>query len=249
MRRLVGAALALLLLTACRVDVTVGVDADADGSGRVRATVTLDKDAAARIPDLADQLRTDDLTAAGWEVSEPRIDKDGSVEIEAVRRFRSPQEATQAVEELSGPTGPFRDFTLRRSRSFLKTRTAFGGRVDLTSGIEAFGDDALRRRLGSPPDGAALGFEPADLERQLGTTLKRIFSFRVVARLPGDVSSNAPTRAGNGAVWQPELGEDVRLEATAEQWNARNIGAVAISAITALAFVALVVQRLRHRRY
>ena len=239
MRRLLVAACALALLAGCRIDVTVGVDADADGSGRVRATVVLDRDAAARIPDLADQLRTADLAAAGWEVSKPQPGKDGSVLVEAVRRFRSPQEATQAVEELSGPTGPFRDFSLRRSRSFLKTRTSFEGRVDLTSGIEAFSDEALARRFGGSP----LGFEPAELERQLGAPLDRIFGFRVVARLPGDVTSNAPTRAGNGAAWQPKLGEDVRLTATAEQWNARNIGATAVSAVTGAAFLLVLVRR------
>lgn len=221
----------------------VGVDADADGSGRVRATVTLDRDAASRIPDLADQLRTADLVAAGWEVSKPETGKDGSVSVEAVRRFRSPQEATQAVEELSGPTGPFRDFRLRRTRSFLKTRTSFDGRVDLTSGIEAFSDEALARRLGGSP----LGFDPAELERQLGAPLDRIFGFRVVARLPGDVTSNAPTRAGNGAAWQPKLGEDVRLTATAEQWNARNIGTVAVSVVSGAAFLLVLAARFRAR--
>lgn len=243
MHRLLGAALALLLLAGCRVGVTVGVDTEADGTGRVRAVVTLDAEAAGRVPDLADQLHTDDLIAAGWEVEGPRPTEDGGVEVEATKRYRSPTEATQVVEELSGPNGPFRDFHLRRSRSFFKTRTAFQGTVDLTSGIEGFSDEALQRRL----DGSPLGFDPAELERRLGTTLDRIFDFRVVARLPGDTNSNAPTQAGNGAVWRPTLGERVELTATAEQWNTRNLGAATISVLAAAGFVFVLTRRLRDR--
>lgn len=243
MRRLVGAALALVLLAGCRVGVTVGVDAEADGTGRVRAVVTLDQEAAGRVPDLADQLRTDDLVAAGWEVDGPRPTEEGGVEVEATKRFRSVGEAAQVVEELSGSDGPFRDFRLRRSRSFLKTRTAFEGTVDLTSGIEAFSDEALQRRLGGSP----LGFDPTELERRLGTTLDRIFDFRVIARLPGDTDSNAPTEAANGAVWRPTLGEQVQITATAEQWNIRNLAAATVSVLAAAAFIFVLQRRLRDR--
>lgn len=241
-RAFVAAALALVLLSGCRVGVTVGIDSEADGSGRVRAVVTLDPAAARRVPDLADQLETDDLRAAGWEVEGPRPTAEGGVEVRAAKRFRSPQEATQAVEELTGPTGPFRDFRLRRSRSFFKTRTAFEGTVDLTGGLEGFSDDALRQRLG----GSALGFDPTDIERQVGEPLARIFDIRVVARLPGDIErSNAPGRAGNGVAWQPTLGEEVRLTAAAEQWNARNVVAGALALASGVAAVFLAVRRLR----
>jgi hypothetical protein len=240
-RRLALAVVALLSLAACEVETTVGIDADADGTGRVQVEVALDREAAERVPDLADQLRVDDLRAAGWEVGRPEKDDDGGVTVEAAKRYRTPAEATQAVEELSGPNGPFRAFRLRRERSFLRTRTEFAGTVDLSGGVEGFGDDTLRERLG----GSALGFDPADLERRLGQPLSRIFTFRVVARLPGDVSSNAPTTADNGAVWRPALGERVVLQATAERWNIRNIAAAAVSAGAAAALVVLLVRRRR----
>lgn len=241
MRRLAFAVAALLLLAACKVETTVGIDADADGTGRVRVEVTLDRDAARRVPDLAKQLRVDDLRAAGWQVDEPTKTDDDGLVVEAVKRFRTPAEAAQAVEELSGPTGPFRDFELQRDRSFLKTKTAFTGTVDLSGGIEGFGDDALRERLG----GSTLGFDPADVEQRLGTALSRIFAFRVVARLPGDVDSNAPTSTDNGAVWRPVLGERVVLQATAERWNVRNIGAAVVSLGAALALVIVLARRRR----
>lgn len=244
MRRLLLGTAALLLLVACEIETTVGIDADADGTGRVRVAVALDRDAVQRMPDIADQLRLDDLRAAGWEVAASEKTEDGGLVVEAVKRFRTPAQAADTVEEVSGEDGPFRDFEVRRSRSFLKTKTAFRGTVDLGGGIEAFGDDTLRERLG----GSALGFDPAELERRLGTALSRIFSFRVVARLPGDVDSNAPTTTDNGAVWRPSLGERVVLQATAERWNYRNIGAAAVSAAAAAALVAVLVRRRRVAR-
>lgn len=239
MRRLLFACLALALLSACRIETTVGVHAEADGSGRLRVAVTLDRAAAEQVPDLAEQLRTDDLRAAGWEVAAPRKTDDGGLAVEASKRFRSPGELTQAVEELSGPNGPFRDFRLQRRRSFLKTKTTLTGTVDLQAGLEGFGDRSLRDRLG----GSTLGFDPDELESRLGTALDRIFVFRVAARLPGAIESNAPTETGDGALWRPTLGETVTVAATAEQWNGRTLGAAVVSGLAAAALVAVLVRR------
>ena len=46
------------------------------------------------------------------------------------------------------------------------------------------------------------------LERQLGDSLDRLLRVRVGVRLPGDVRSNATTKAGNGAVWQVRFGQE-----------------------------------------
>jgi hypothetical protein len=220
-----------LLLAGCKVETTVDVDVDADGTGRVRAEVALDRDAARQVPDLAKQLRVDDLRAAGWQVDDPRKAAGGGVAVAAVKRFRTPAEAAQAIEELSGPTGPFRDFELQRDRSFLKTKTALTGTVDLRGGVEGFGDDTLRERLG----GSALGVDPAELEQRLGTPLAEVFLFDVAVHLPGH----------DAVEWRPRLGERLEVRARAERWNVRNIGSGAVSLGTA---VALVVVLLRRRR-
>ncbi|HEX2040575.1 MAG TPA: hypothetical protein VHF47_12695 [Acidimicrobiales bacterium] len=239
MRRLARAAAALLLLAACRVETTVAVDADADGSGRVQVEVALDREAARRVPDLAGQLRVDDLRAAGWEVERPQRADGGGLTVRLAKPYRTPAEAVEAIEELSGSNGPFRDFRLRRDRSFLRTTTAISGTVDLRGGLEAFGDEALREQLG----GSLLGFDPAELEGQLGTPLSRVFAFRVVARLPGDVSSNAPSTADGDAVWRPLLGERVVLTAKAERWNVRNIAAATVSVAAAVGLGVVLVRR------
>lgn len=242
-RSLLVPVLLLLALSGCRVGVHVGVDTRADGTGTVRAVVTLDRDAAARIPDLATQLRTDDLTRAGWRVTGPSSTADGGVTVEASHPFRSGDEERRLVEQLSGPTGPFRDFRLRRTRSFLRTTTRFSGTVDLSAGAAGFSDPQLTQRLGSP-----FGVDEAALEKELGSALSRLFEVEVAARLPGSVTSNAPTRAANGAVWRPKLGERAVLRASSSRLNVTNIVLAAASVLLALAFVAIVVRRLLHRR-
>jgi hypothetical protein len=240
--RVVLAALAVAAGGACRVDVSVGVDAGDDGTGRVRVEVTLDRDAAGRVTDLASQLRTADATRAGWKVEGPSADDDGRVQLRATKGFRSPEELTQVVEELGGRGGPFQSFTLAQQRSFLRTRTTFRGTVDLSAGLEAFTDEHLRARLGGE-----LGVGRAELERQAGGELDRVFAFAVAARLPGPVSSNAPTETAGTAVWVPRLGERMTLEATAERWNHLNIALAATCVLSALALLSILLLRLLGR--
>lgn len=244
MKRLFAAVSALLVCGACRVDTSVGVDARADGSGDVRVEVRLDDEAVEQVGDLSQQLRVEDLRAAGWTVSGPSKVDGGGVEVVAEKAFSSPDGAGRAIAEISGEDGPFRDFELLVDRSFLKTEASFTGEVDLTAGIERFSDDALRERLGGQP----LGFDPAELERRLGTAMNRVFRFQVAVRLPGDVDANAPSTPGNGAVWTPQLGERVALEATSSKINATRIALAAFAALTGALFVLVVMARLRLAR-
>src|SRR5437868_2205106 len=82
--------------------------------------------------------------------------------------------------------------------------TTFTGDVDLSGGLEGFGDPALRQRVGD-----VVPFDIEGLRRKLGSALNEVFKIQVVAALPGSVSSNAPGKASNGAVWHPKLGERV----------------------------------------
>ena len=223
------ATLGLLLLTGCQVRLDVDLVARPDGAGEVRATVVLDKEAAAQVPNLKQDLRVDDLAAAGWKVEGPSRGDDGEVRVEAVKSFTTPAGATRAVEELSGPKGPFRDFHLRVERSFLETKTSVNGTVDLSSGLEGFSDEVLRQRLGSP-----LGVDLATLERQLGEPLKEMFRVSVGARLPGE----APT------VVAPELGQRVELVASARRLNVEPIAAAAVATVAALVLMAVLLRRL-----
>ena len=237
LRAVVAGAL-LLLLTGCQIRVAAGVEARRDGSGVVRAGVGLDREALKEVPDLPGRLRVDDLRKAGWEVTGPAAEKDGLTWVRATKKFSTPAGADRAVRELSGPTGPFQGFRLRRQHSLLRTTTRFRGVVDLTSGANGFTDEQLRQRLG----GTDLGLDEQSLQRRVGIVFNRIFRVQVVARLPGSIDSNAPTKAANGVVWTPKLGEKATLVATARAWNTTTIvfGLLAIAA--AVGFVGVLVR-------
>ena len=218
---------------------SVGVDVSGDGSGTVRAVITLDADASREAGDLAGRLRVEDLKSAGWRIDGPAPTADGGQEVRASKPFATPAEATTIVSQLSGDSGPFQEFRVTRTRSFLKTRTSFQGRVDLARGLASFSDEELRSRLG----GTDLGFDPAALEGRLGRQLSRIFPVKVAVRLPGDVSSNAPSDAANGAQWSPTFGENVILTAEAERWNTVNIAAAVVAVLAGLALAGLLLRR------
>ena len=219
-----------MVLSGCQARLDVDIDAQPDGRGEVRATVVLDREAADQVPNLAQQLRVADLEQAGWSVEGPSRRDDGGAQIRAVRPFASSAGAAQALRELAGAEGAFRDFRLDVHRSFLRTRTAVTGTVDLSSGLEGFGDQVLRQRLGSP-----LGVDPATVERQLGTPLREVFAFRVRALLPGE----------DPAVVTPALGQRVQLSASAERWNVERVAFGAVALVAALALVDVLLSRLR----
>ena len=239
-RALLGlAVLALLVCSACQVTIAVGIDANQNGSGVVRAGVGLDNDALRQIPDLAQQLRVDDLKKAGWTIVGPRKERDGRTWVRATKPFRNPAGAEKAMAELNGPTGPFKDFHLRQSQSFLKTKTSFSGTVNL-QGARSLADPKLQEQLSAP------GVDPKVLEQQLDAAVNRTFRLEVVAHLPGSIDSNAPTEVEGGAVWHPKVGENVKLTATSTAWHLRTIifGAVAV----VLAVAAVIVWRRSRRR-
>jgi hypothetical protein len=184
--------------------------------------VTLDAAAAARAA--GTQVRTEDLTRAGWEVHPPVRPKGGGVVYRAEKRFRSPEEADRVVRELGGSA--LRGFTLRRERSFLRTRTQLRGTIDLRDGAATFGDPALTELLGGQP----LGLE-ADRVEPLDQALR----MQVTAELPGRTVR-----------WTARSGSRVPLAATAEQWNVASI-TFAVVALVALAAFAVSVRRALRR--
>lgn len=222
------AGLALFLLAGCDVGLDVEIEAGPGGSGEVKASVVLDREAAAQVPDLARLVRVDDLEEAGWRIEGPSARGDGGSRIEAVKSFRSAEGMARVMAELAGPTGPFRHFRLDVDHSYLETRTALGGTVDLTRGLEGFSDDVLVQRLGSP-----LGVDRATIERQLGQPLGDAFHFEVVARLPGKETTV-----------RPQLGERVELAVSSTRLNTERIVFSAVAVLAGLALVAVLVRRL-----
>lgn len=245
----VVAALALVVGAGCRVDTEVAVTVDPDGGGTVTVAVTLDPEAAAEMPDLGQSLLVEDLEATGWTVRGPDRRPGGGARVVATRRFANPGQLDDVVGQLTVDGGPIRDFRLTRDHSFGATRYRIEGIVDLSGGLDSFGDEALRDTLG----GQMLGRSPEELAAELGVPPEEAFRFRVRVRLPGSVEHNAGDGDGDGqaAVWSPELGEEpLTIEASStrrqpEAWLFA--GAAAVAALGFLATLVLIF-RLNRRR-
>jgi len=162
--------------------------------------------------------------------------------------FANPAGAVKIFTELSGPDGPFRDFTVTRSRSFKHTKFHFSGTIDFAKGIESFSDSGLAQEL----DGKPMGDDIKAIEQRINDSLDNVFQFQVRVRMPGGVTSNAPTQAVNGAIWQPRLSQSgpVTLEASSEstRW-ASILGSIAAGvAVLGLVLVLPVLFVVRRRR-
>ena len=118
---------------------------------------------------------------------------------------------------------------MREDSSFAATEWSFTGRVDFSGGLPGVG-------RGTEVDGEPLGTTAEQIEAQLGESLSRLIQVRVGVRLPGDVTSNATTKAGNGAVWQVGFDDGVvDLEATGEEPRTARLVAVGVgTAVTVL---------------
>lgn len=211
----------------CRVDVGLDLEVEGDGTGTVDVVVALDEAAARRVPDLADQLEVDDLVASGWDITGPDPVDGGGVEVRATKPFASLAELDRVIDEVSGEEGPLADLTVSSERSTFSDRWELRGVADLRAGLEAFGDDALRARLG----GTSLGTSEAELEEAAGRPLAEAVRFSVDADLPG-----------GGGSFAPRLGETVELSATSRSWHLPRV-VLAVLAVAAVAGAVLVLAR------
>ena len=226
-RALLAVALLLLTATGCRADVLVRVDVEEDGSGFVAVAVGLDQEAAGRVPDLAEQLRVDDLVRTGWDVTGPAPEDDGRTWVRATKPFSTPDEAAAVLAEVTGADGPVRGFAVARRRSL------------------AFSDPALAERL----DGLPLGQEVADV---LGDTPPgEALVVTLAVGLPGEVAADGADDVALGvALWEVALGEGpVEVAAGTTDLRTATVVWLAVAGLAALALVlVLLVRGVRLRR-
>jgi hypothetical protein len=242
-RRLLAAFLAVLAwaASACQVTLTAGVEVSRDGTGRVLAGLGLDDAAVREVGDLATALRLDDVRAAGWQVDPPRKEGDGLTWVRAAKPFTEPEQVPAIVAELNGPDGPFRDFRVIRTKSLTRGRTTFTGTVDLANGLTGLADPDLTAALAD----VDLGLNPDGLRARFGSQLK----VEATAGLPGDVKTNAPARDGSRAVWTPDLGQTIQLEASSEalQIDPRLLALAGAALLLAIVLLAVLLRRRRRR--
>ena len=116
--------------------------------------------------------------------------------------------------------------------------------MDFSGGIEAFSDEALDAEL----DGEPLGQSVEEIERQLGEALSRIIQVRVGVRLPGEVTSNATTKADNGALWQVDFGQGaVDMEATGKETRTASVAGIVVAIVCAVLLLVYALVRLAMR--
>jgi hypothetical protein len=197
----------LLLLTACRVDVAVHVDMNENGSGNVLVEVTTDADVVAQAEGLAEDLRFDDLTAAGWVVDGPATTPSGGLAVSMQHSFDTPEQATALLATLSGTDGPLRSVSFSRTATVHDITYTVAGSARVDS-LSAFADSELIAAVGGTPyvdDIAAAGLS-ADEAVNLTLTVT----------LPGTVATSTATPDENGAItWTiPVDGVQVDLAAT-----------------------------------
>ena len=234
---LVGAA---ALLASCRVDARVDVAVGDDGAGQVQVTAGFDDEALARAGD----LRLDDVRAAGWTVTGPQkeLDRDasGRTWIHATKGFTDGQQFTAIMNEVTGTSGVFRDFQLRRTTGFARVTYTLTGTIDATRGLDAFSDPEVAQLLG----GNALGRPAADAIKDAANAS---LVFAVV--LPRHVQGSADRVVGRRAEWDVPLGRapiTVAVRSDEVQGAARRWAVIA-AALLVLALVAGVKARRRGR--
>ena len=188
--------LALLVLTlvcaACNVDVSVNVVMREDGSGVVTITATADPDVVSQAPNLAQDLRFDDVKAAGWSVEGPTPTPGGGLQVVLSHPFATPAEGTAILAGVNGPSGPLHAITLTRTRIKHTTTFSIAGTLQITGALDAFSDADLYAALGATPYNAqiaAAGVQPG-----------QAVTVHFQAKLPGTVQTSTATAGSASAV-------------------------------------------------
>ena len=197
MRRLVLLLLgALVALTACRLDVAVDVAVLPDGSGEVTVTVLADAALLARAPGALEDLRLDDVRAAGWSVDGPVAVDGGGARVVLRKPFGTPEQAVAVLAEVGPPLGRFE---VRRDRPDPATeRWQVRGAAGLPDGWASWSDAALEELLGGLPEG--LDPSPHD-----ALTLTVDVHLPVP---PATIAATGATAAADGTVrFAPDLGD------------------------------------------
>jgi hypothetical protein len=201
-RRALALIAALVVLGSCRIDATVAVTVEEDGTGVIELTVVADADVVREAPDLAADLRLEDVTAAGWTAVGPEATADGGLQLVLSHDFASTGEATALLGQLSGANGPFVGLELVQDRSFARLTTALTGSISLAEGVATMADDVLVEQVGSAPYLAAL------TEREI--SIADAFGLRLVVTTPGSIvetdgAASPPVGATTTVSWEADL--------------------------------------------
>jgi hypothetical protein len=260
-RAVVALVVAGLVLNACRVDADVAVVIDRNGAGTITVTLTADAEIVAEQPDLATQLRTVDLAAAGWEITPPAPTADGGLRLLIRRGFATVEEANALLAQLGNRDGPFVGLDLTQDRGRSRIATGLTGAL-LVPTTGTFADAEVIALLGALPYSSTLAQRGLALDKALGLTFSVTVPGEVVetdgTADPSDSDAQTTTvrwtaALGGGALSAP--GQPLTLQALLDDPGARQAQRVRDFTVWALpawlvffGFVVLPVVYLRRRR-
>lgn len=252
----------LVLLSGCQATAWVRVEVHPDGSGSVAVDVYLDAEAVAAVGDLSEMLDVDDLEAAGWQIVGPGHpdavaaelgdddppDTWAFVRMHLAHPFSDADEANRLLKSLGGPDGPLQNVRLTRDGSIFENRLRFTGTVDLSAGLDTFGDDALTVALGGSLDEvtqAAGGPVPGGEDLTVGLELVSPDGLDWSGDR-GDASGGAGTVSASAGLGEAPVAIDVHASST--RWGVIvAAGAIVVLAFTGLIAVGIILRRRANR--
>ncbi len=189
-------ALSAFVLCACRVDVTVDVDVSENGSGELAVIVVADADVVAAAPGLAEDLRTDDLVAAGWSTEGAVPTPSGGLSLTIVHPFDTPEQATALLSTLNGPSGPLQAISIQRVATISDITYTVTGAGRLDGGLNAFADPDLLTTVGGTPYAEQIAASGAAAVDTVGVVL-RMHLPGEVGDTTGQLSAASPDATGS----------------------------------------------------
>lgn len=142
---------AVVGLSACRVDTEVTTVVNPDGSGSVTVRVTVDAEVVAAEPNIAKELKVEDLVQSGWSVQGPQPDESGGLIVVLRRPFRNLAEGNDVLRSLSGTDGPLIEPMLSARAEKGEVHWGFVGTLDLSKGLAVLADPDLVDAVGGIP--------------------------------------------------------------------------------------------------
>ena len=192
-----GLVVAMMILSSCQVNAVVTLDVAQSGAGSVTLNLIADSEVVAAAPNLADDLRFDDATAAGWVVSRPNKTADGGLQVSLKHTFDNAEQAGTLLNQLSGEFGPFKQMSLSRTGKDTDSTFTLDGILQVDGGLNAFADAQLLKTIGGAPF--------ADNVQQAGLDLGKAMTIDFVATLPGVIERTSGIDTANTVTWRVPL--------------------------------------------
>ena len=195
--KLVAVFVATMVLCSCQINAVVTLDVAQSGAGLLTVNLIADSEVLAAAPNLADDLRFDDATAAGWIMTRPNKTADGGLQVSITHTFDNAEQVGVLLNQLSGEFGPFKRMSLTRNGKDTDSTFDLDGVLQVDGGLNAFADAQMLKIIGGAP------FE--ENLQQSGLDLGKVMTIDFVATLPGVIERTTGIDTENTVTWRVPL--------------------------------------------